>query len=377
MGRVAVVGLILLLSLQPAAQKSLELAEERRTAGDHAGALRAYIDAVDADPAVADLQRIERYAAPRNVLFTKRDPAVFEKYRRRAEEAKEPHIAALRQYLKLHPDDRNVVRELAFELPDAEAEDLLGATLEKYPNDAVLYALRGMVRRRAGQIDTTLADYEKAASLEPSDPERFFSIANVVRAIVTEPSELSADKKRALLARAMEALGRAENLKQNSGQAGWAAYHRGAILREQAKLESDPARRRALEKEAERVSTATRTTTWTPLAAQPAGTPPAQPVGPPYRVGGDVKPPVVVSRVAPVYPEEAKKARISGIVIVEVLVNAEGRITRTKVLKPLPYGLDAAAEAAVRQWTLRPATLNGVPVEVLFNLTVNCRVPAE
>lgn len=384
MGRVAVAGFVFLLStlstlaggaLQPAAQKSLELAEERRTAGDHAGALRAYIDAVDADPAVADLRRIDRYAVPRNVIFTKRDPAIVEKYKRREEEAREPHIAALRQYLKLHPDDRNAVRELAFELPAAEAEDLLGATLEKHPNDAVLYALRGMVRRRAGQIDTALADYEKSASLEPWDPERVFSIASVVTEIVTRHSELSAGEKRALLARAMEALGRAENVRQSHGQAAWAAYHRGAVLREQAKLESDPARRKALETEAERFSTAT-PTTWTPLTAEPAGTPPP-PVGPPYRVGGDVKPPVVVSRVAPVYPEEAKKARISGIVILEVIISAEGRITRTKVLKPLPYGLDAAAEAAARQWTFRPGTLNGVPVEVLFNLTVNMKVPAE
>jgi TonB family protein len=377
MGRVAVAGFVLLLStlstlaggaLERAAQKTLELADERRTAGDHAGALRAYIDAVDADPAVADLQRIERYAVPRNVIVSKRDPAIVEKYRRRAEEAKEPHIAALRQYLKLHPDDRHAVRELAFELPDVEAEDLLGATLEKHPDDAVLYALRGMVRLRAGQIDTALADYEKSASLEPWDPERVFTIVTVVTDLVMRHSELSADEKRALLARAMEALGRAENLRQNHGQAAWGAYHRGAVLREQAKLESDPARRKALETEAERVNTATRTT-WLPITAQP--------VGPPYRVGGDVKAPVVVSRVEPVYPEEAKKARISGIVILEVLVSAEGRITQTKLLKPLPYGLDAAAEAAVMQWTFRPGTLNGVPVEVLFNLIVNLRVPAE
>ncbi|HUR81844.1 MAG TPA: TonB family protein [Thermoanaerobaculia bacterium] len=383
--RRVVVGFVVLLStlstlaggaLQPAAKKSLELADERRTAGDHAGALRAYIDAVDADPSVADLQRIERYAVPRNVIFTKRDPAILEKYKRRADEAKEPHIAALRQYLKLHPDDRNAVGELAFVLPDAEAEKLLGATLEKHPDDAVLYALRGMVRQRAEQIDTALADYEKSASLEPSDPERAFSIAAVATGFVTSHSELSAGRKRALLARAMEALGRVENVGQNPGQAAWAAYHRGAVLREQAKLESDPVRRKALETEAERVSTAARPA-WRPLTAQPAATPPSPPVGPPYRVGGDVKAPVVVSRVEPVYPEEAKKARASGLVILEVLVNAEGRITQTKVVKSLPYGLDAAAEAAVRQWTFRPGTLNGEPVEVRFQIVVNLRAPAE
>jgi protein TonB len=42
-----------------------------------------------------------------------------------------------------------------------------------------------------------------------------------------------------------------------------------------------------------------------------------------------------------------------------------------KVLKPLPFGLDQAAVEAVKQWTFKPATLNGQPVEVIFNLTVN------
>lgn len=385
MGRVAVAGFVVLLStvsllaggaLRPEAEKLLALADERRTAGDHAGALHAYIEAVAADPGAADLQRIERYAVPRNVIFAKRDPAILEKYKRQAEDAKEPHIAALRQYLKLHPHDPRAVGELAFVLPVAEAEDLLGATLQQHPDNAVLYALRGMVRQRAGEFETAVADYEKSASLESSDPERFFSIASVVTEIVTRHSDLSAERKRALLARATEALGRAQNLKQNEGQAGWAAYHRGAVLREQAKLESDPTRREALETEAARRS-ATPRPTWSPMTAHPAATPPAPPVGPPYRVGGEVKPPVVVSRVEPVYPEEARQNRTSGIVILEVIINPEGRITRTKVVKPLPHGLSAAAEAAARQWTFRPATLNGVPVEVLFYLTVNMKLPAE
>ena len=44
----------------------------------------------------------------------------------------------------------------------------------------------------------------------------------------------------------------------------------------------------------------------------------------PLRVGGDVKAPVVISRVEPTYPEVARKARISGIVIVECTINKAG-----------------------------------------------------
>jgi TonB family protein len=45
-----------------------------------------------------------------------------------------------------------------------------------------------------------------------------------------------------------------------------------------------------------------------------------------------------------------------------------------QVLKPLPFGLDQAAVDAVRRWKFRPGTLNGQPVDVIFNLTVNFKL---
>src|SRR5688572_10192727 len=90
---------------------------------------------------------------------------------------------------------------------------------------------------------------------------------------------------------------------------------------------------------------------------------------PPYRVGGDVKAPVVIQRIDPVYPPEAKDKRIAGIVITEVMVDRNGNVVDVRVLKPLPYGLDQAAVDAVRQWKFRPGTRNGEPVGVFFNLT--------
>ncbi|MFN2441722.1 MAG: energy transducer TonB, partial [Thermoanaerobaculia bacterium] len=94
----------------------------------------------------------------------------------------------------------------------------------------------------------------------------------------------------------------------------------------------------------------------------------------PLRVGGDVKPPVVINRVDPVYPEVARKARIQGIVIIEAIIDKRGNVTNVKVLKGLPFGLDQAAADAVRRWRFRPGTLNGQPVDVIFNLTVNFKL---
>ncbi len=102
----------------------------------------------------------------------------------------------------------------------------------------------------------------------------------------------------------------------------------------------------------------------------PEGPPPAEPTGP-IRVGGDVKPPEKVVFPSPQYTEIARKARIQGVVIVEAIIDKEGNVTNVKVLKGLPMGLDQSAVDAVKRWKFRPATLNGKPVAVIYNLTVN------
>jgi TonB family protein len=164
----------------------------------------------------------------------------------------------------------------------------------------------------------------------------------------------------------MNALDRVEKLTPLDAE--HAAY-RSNVLREQAKLERDPARVSALVAEANRLSAQSRSL-WTSVA-------PAAPAPVRLRVGGEVKAPVIVSRVEPVYPEEAKKARATGNVILEVVVGTNGRVIETKVVAGLPHGLDAAAEAAVKQYMFRPATLNGQPVEVTHVIAVNLRPPAE
>lgn len=92
-----------------------------------------------------------------------------------------------------------------------------------------------------------------------------------------------------------------------------------------------------------------------------------------FRVGGEVKAPVAVSRVEPVYPEEERTKRNSGIVILEVVIEANGDVSGVHVLKSLT-GLDDAALTAVKQWHFQPATRDGQPVAVIFNLTIQFRL---
>lgn len=105
----------------------------------------------------------------------------------------------------------------------------------------------------------------------------------------------------------------------------------------------------------------------------PEGPPVAEPEGP-IRVGGDVQPPVKLVAPSPQYTEIARKARIQGVVIVEAIIDKEGNVTNVKILKGLPMGLDQAAADAVTKWKFKPATLNGRPVAVIYNLTVNFRL---
>jgi TonB family protein len=90
----------------------------------------------------------------------------------------------------------------------------------------------------------------------------------------------------------------------------------------------------------------------------------------PLRVGGDVKAPVVVKKVEGVETAEAAQARVSGVVILEIVIDTTGHVTDARVLKPLPFGLNEAAIAAVKQWEFQPGTLHGEPVIVSFNVVV-------
>ena len=102
----------------------------------------------------------------------------------------------------------------------------------------------------------------------------------------------------------------------------------------------------------------------------PEGPPPSEPTGP-IHVGGDVQAPEKINAPSPQYTEIARKARIQGVVIVQAIIGKDGSVQNVKLLKGLPMGLDKAAMDAVKSWRFKPATLNGKPVSVYYNLTVN------
>ena len=96
---------------------------------------------------------------------------------------------------------------------------------------------------------------------------------------------------------------------------------------------------------------------------------PVAAAGGPERVGGDIREPVKVRDVRPIYPPSAAAAGATGIVIMEAVLDRSGMVRDVKVLKSAPM-LDEAATTAVRQWLYRPARLNGVPVDVGMFVTI-------
>jgi len=91
-------------------------------------------------------------------------------------------------------------------------------------------------------------------------------------------------------------------------------------------------------------------------------------------VGGKIKPPTKLKNVAPIYPEIAKSAKVSGVVVVEATIGEDGKVVDTKVLRSIPL-LDEAALDAVRQWEYTPTLLNGKPVPVVTTVTINFTKP--
>ena len=91
------------------------------------------------------------------------------------------------------------------------------------------------------------------------------------------------------------------------------------------------------------------------------------------RVGSGVRPPAKIQNVPPVYPPEAREARVQGVVILEATITPTGEVSDVEVLRSVPL-LDEAAVAAVRQWRYEPTLVDGVAVPVLMTMTVNFRL---
>jgi protein TonB len=83
---------------------------------------------------------------------------------------------------------------------------------------------------------------------------------------------------------------------------------------------------------------------------------------------------LLIKRVQPRYPQNALSMRIQGAVQLEATINKEGNIGNLKVVSGDPV-LARAATDAVRQWRYKPYYLNGEPVDIETQITINFKLP--
>jgi periplasmic protein TonB len=105
--------------------------------------------------------------------------------------------------------------------------------------------------------------------------------------------------------------------------------------------------------------------------------PPPRPVveRAPVRIGGELTAPALLERAEPDYPPFAVRAQVQGTVILEAVVDRNGRVEDVRVLRSIPL-LDSAAVAAVRKWRYSPLLLNGQPERFVLTVTVSFSLAA-
>ncbi len=93
----------------------------------------------------------------------------------------------------------------------------------------------------------------------------------------------------------------------------------------------------------------------------------------PVRIGGSLKPPRLIFGPDPVYPALAKQARISGVVVIEAIIDEEGKVTGMRVISGHPL-LVPAALTAVGKRKYEPTILDGDPTPIDLRVEISFSV---
>jgi len=91
---------------------------------------------------------------------------------------------------------------------------------------------------------------------------------------------------------------------------------------------------------------------------------------PPLRIGGNMQQAKLVYQPRPMYPPDAKAARVQGKVSLQAIIGKDGTIQKLEVLSGDALLVQSAIDA-VRQWVYEPTLLNGEPVAVQTQIDVN------
>lgn len=111
-----------------------------------------------------------------------------------------------------------------------------------------------------------------------------------------------------------------------------------------------------------------------PGAAIPGMESEGQPVFRPANGVSGFTPPKLLAHTEPEYVEIARKAKLQGTTVLNMVANKEGIPEQIQVTRPLGIGLDDSAVQTVQKWRFSPATKNGEPVPVWVSVEVTFRL---
>jgi protein TonB len=92
------------------------------------------------------------------------------------------------------------------------------------------------------------------------------------------------------------------------------------------------------------------------------------------RISQGVTDGLLIKKVPPAYPRQAIQMRVQGAVQLQAVIDKQGRITSVQVVKGDSILARAAVEA-VKQWRYKPYFLDGQPVDIQTQITVNFKLP--
>ena len=94
----------------------------------------------------------------------------------------------------------------------------------------------------------------------------------------------------------------------------------------------------------------------------------------PFRIGGGVSAPGILSKREPEYSDLARMLKWQGTVVLTLVVSESGATDSIRLTRGLGLGLDEQSLLAVREWVFKPGMRQGAPVRVIASVEVNFRL---
>jgi TonB family protein len=92
------------------------------------------------------------------------------------------------------------------------------------------------------------------------------------------------------------------------------------------------------------------------------------------RMGPGMLPPTVQQKVDPQYTDEARRAKLSGTVVLQAVVRSDGTVDVLRVVRGLPLGLTDSAIQAINEWQFRPGQKDGQNADIALSIEVNFNI---